>query len=153
MLKSLQYLVGTSALIDLARSGGSIKWGAQIHFEECGLSVISLGQALSMAERMDTANSARNTWFHHINTVYSRFERHDGLLAVNKDTILMWSKIRHLDLKYFDADGAQKSLPPDYSLILATAIERNLTLIEKPQEYHKVLAPLGLRIEEFKNIG
>ena len=56
---------------------------------------------------------------------------------------LKWSDLLPLDLQVYDPNtGSAVDMPDADRMILAIAIDRRLTLIERPQPYHAVMSGL-----------
>ena len=144
-LTEIKYLLGTKTLMDLASAGREAgAWMNKLELQECALSLVSLGQALSFGEALDSTDPRKTPFLEHLQEIEEQFLQHEGLVGLDLDIAKRWSRIRHLPLKFKEKRNWH-ILNPDYGLILATAIEKNWILLEPPRAYHQTLKVMGLK--------
>ncbi len=151
------YLLGTEALIDFARRTDNPVWRwlraiPVSRFQGAfHASVVSFGQWRSTIDNNRSIDAAiRHTW----NTAYAALRREfvspEGrLLGVDAETAEVWARLRELELEYLDPrSGTRGKLAQDDRLIVATALARDLVLVERHQPYHVKLSGLGLQVHD-----
>jgi hypothetical protein len=70
------------------------------------------------------------------------------ILPVSDEAVSRWRLMDSLELRYRRRDGTDYPMGIEEQLVLATAMAAHLTLVDRRQPAHAVLAPPGLLIED-----
>jgi hypothetical protein len=81
-------------------------------------------------------------------TLAQEFRDRKAILPVTDQAVTAWLQVRALDLTYLHKDGRKEQAGFEEQLLLATALSRRMTLVDRRQPAHLLLAPLGLLIED-----
>ena len=149
------YLLSTQSLLDRL-SGRSIyavsEWlDRQVRAAtEVRVSVVSFGLAQAAIDALDDA--ALRARFHHALDQTRRSLPRHARLTVDEDTMPPWATLMAVPAaltRYGDRINrrAEVELGDAELLVVATALARDLTLVEPSQPYHEVLASYGLETE------
>ena len=76
------------------------------------------------------------------------FRDRNAILPVDDATVGAWRWFAGMALFYVSRKGRRYDLGLEERLVLATAIAGRLTLLDRPQPAHGVLAAWGLRVED-----
>jgi hypothetical protein len=143
------YLLGTRAFVDLMRRvKNPVKdWadGLNTTSEQLYVSVISIGQVRAEIEALPAADPRKALWQRHFQSAVQRFQQytHDVDLPIAN----RWASLLPLALERIDAKtGARESVGADSRLVLATAMARDLILVDKTGPCHLVLMSQGLQL-------
>ncbi|MFB9980177.1 type II toxin-antitoxin system VapC family toxin [Mesorhizobium kowhaii] len=135
------YLLSTQTLMDLLCGEPRIKDfinSAQI--DNVGVSVVTLGEIQSeiSATDQDDGREVLDSALRKFHAIARRTQRVEPF---DETAAFMWAKIQGHDL-VFDDEGESISLSDIQRMVVATAIDRNLILIERRQPYHARLPDL-----------
>lgn len=141
------YLLGTRAFVDLMRRmPGPVKdWadGLDTSTEYLYVSVISIGQVRAEIEAKPASDANKALWQAHFQDAIRRFRQHT--VEVDLAIANRWAALLPLDLGRLDAKAGVVSVAADSRLVLATAMARNYTLVDKTDLCHAMLFPQGLQ--------
>jgi hypothetical protein len=137
------FLLGTAALL-AAAAGRRTPALSSIPDDAVHLSVISAARArheiLLLAPSPD-----RSTYEQNLRELVAMVSSEGHVLPVDAAIAECWATLLPMSLPVIEPDGSSAELDDDNRLVVATAIVRNLTLLEAPQPYHAALAGLRLR--------
>ena len=132
------YLLGTQALVDSARNDNTTavhRWAVAENpdDDEVVASVVSFTIFKHEVDSLDTA--ARPPWQRLFNACVARFRACDGILPVRLDAALRAAELLPMTLET-RARGRTVPLGDLGRLVVATALEEHLVLVDRRQPYH-----------------
>lgn len=134
------YLLGTQALVDAARNETTAihRWAdsEQLAEDQVVASVVSF--TLLKREVESLPPDRRAPWQRLFNATVARFRACDSIIPVSLDIALRAAELRSLPLETGGV-GQRESLGDLGVLVVATALEEHLTLIDRCQPYHETL--------------
>ena len=154
-----RFLLGTQTFVDLAKTDESQprKW-LDNAYDTRG--VIDTDTAISSATSVSVHRhfldlQARGEMDARLLTLQTRCARYEqafrergNILPIDDDVVLAWKQNARLDLRYVGPDGKPYTIGLEEQLLIATAIARRLTLLNRRQPAHQDLAFLGLLVED-----
>jgi predicted nucleic acid-binding protein len=142
------YLLGTHALVELVRrvSNPVKTWadGIPATGDQIYISVVSIGQIQSEIDQLLPSDPQKSLWQAHFRAAVATFSP-SYVLGIDKSIAMRWATLLPLTLTTTDKSGQQVALAADSKLVLATAMERNLIVVDPSEQCHQVLAAHGLR--------
>jgi predicted nucleic acid-binding protein len=142
------YLLGTQSLVELARRVPNPvkRWADSIPTtgDQIYISVVSIGQIQSEIDKLRPDDPEKPLWQAHFRAAVAQFSPM-YVLGVDESIAMRWATLLPLTLTTTDKSGQQVDLAADSRLLLATAMERNLIVVDAVEHYHRVLAAHGLR--------
>lgn len=142
------YLLGTHALVTLVRRVPSPvkKWadGIPATGDQIYISVVSVGQIQAEIDRFPSSDPQKSLWQAHFRAAIATFSP-SYVLSIDEVIAMRWATLLPLTLTTTDKSGQQVSLAADSRLVLATAMERNLVVVDAIEQCHQVLAAHGMR--------
>lgn len=141
------YLLGTHALVELVRRLPSPvkKWADGIPTtDQIYISVVSIGQIQAEIDRLPSSDPAKPLWQAHFRAALATFSP-SYVLGVDEAIAMRWATLLPLTLTTTDKSGQQVAVAADSRLVLATAMERNLIVVDSIEHCHVALAAHGLR--------
>lgn len=135
------YLLGTQALVDSARNDDTTavhRWAAAENPDEDDV-VASVASFTLFKHKVDTLDAAaRPPWQRLFNACIAGFLARDCILPVRLDVALRAAELRSMALD--TQSGEQTELLGDLGcLVVATALEEHLILVDRRQPYHAEL--------------
>lgn len=135
------YLLGTTALLDVARNDMThpiLRWAhdEQLDEDQVVASVVSFTVLKHHVESLDSTR--RPSWTRLFNQALARFRACDGILPVDLRIALRASELRGMSLET-DIAGYPEPLSDFGVLVAATALVEHLTLVDRRQPYHDEL--------------
>jgi len=148
-----RYLLSTSAFRDLIKKNDNpvCRWfeeGESDYQRLTYISVISIGEIKSAILNIPPTDNKRFIWDNALDKS-SRFFKQDQnkILEINLEIVDYWADLRLLTLSAVsEVTEKLESIGEDLKLILATAMESNMILVDPYQPYHDHLKQQGLRI-------
>jgi predicted nucleic acid-binding protein len=141
------YLLGTRALVDLVRrvSNPVKQWadGIPTTGDRIYVSVVSIGQIQAEIDQLRAGDPQKPLWQAHFRAAIATFSP-SYVLGIDEAIAMRWATLLPLTLNTTDKSG-QVALAADSRLVLATAMERNLIVVDPTEQCHQVLAAHGLR--------
>jgi hypothetical protein len=140
------YLLGTHALVELVRRVPHPvkKWADGIpNGDQIYISVVSIGQIQAEIDQLPANNPLKPLWQAHFRAAIATFSP-SYVLGIDEAIAMRWATLLPLTLNTTDKSG-QVALAADSRLVLATAMERNLIVVDAIEQCHQVLAAHGLR--------
>lgn len=132
----MAYLLGTQALIDSAKNEHTpIQTWAEIENPDEDEVLVSVISFMVFQAHVDRAKAkVRGSWQTLYNAALTKY-RHDNLVAVDLAVALRAARLRALGLK----DDGGKPLGDSAILVVATALEQHLQLVDRRRNYHSTL--------------
>ena len=149
------YLLSTQSLLDRLSAKNSYPvydWLNTQRTEDTSvsISVVSIGYARARIEMLtDTADRKKYEFI--LNTIVNGFKK-SGILHVDESIATSWATLLGVDdrpERYQSGRGGSRrvKLSDADLLVVATALKRNLTLVEPAQPYHADFSSYGLTVE------
>ena len=149
------YLLSTWALMDLISRKSDLpvfQWidSQQTASTQIYISVVSIGLAQAAIESHDNPILQRQ-FRESLQDVMESWPP-ENIVEFTLDVVAPWSLLvangdRLQTRKRLSDSAATVSLGQSDRMVVATALQRDLVLVEPAQPYHKQLAPIGLRVE------
>jgi hypothetical protein len=121
-----------------------VRWLEGVSRSAAHVSVISFGRALHEIARL-APSGARASYLQNLETLTAMVRDQGHLLVVDDRIGRTWAQLLVMDLKVTQPDGGSADLDDDNRIVVATAIQRNLTLVESPQPYQATLPKLAVQ--------
>ncbi|WP_187830037.1 PIN domain-containing protein [Siccirubricoccus phaeus] len=139
------YLLGTQALLDAASGSHAqlMQWLDGVSRGAIHLSVISFGRALHEVTQLAPSGD-RSCYLQNLETLTAMVRDQGHLLAVDDRIGRTWAHLLSMDLKMTQPSGETVDLDDDNRIVVATALQRNLTLVEPAQPYQATLPKLAV---------
>lgn len=115
-------------------------WVRATPVNQVGVSVISLGVVATEVERTAIA-AGRAELDSNLRTTQAIARRLNRIEGFGEAEAAVWATIMDMDLQ-IDVQGARTGLGDPSRMVVATALARGLTLVERAQPYHGVLTSL-----------
>jgi predicted nucleic acid-binding protein len=134
------YLLSTQTLMDLLCGVEEVKEFADgVPRGAVYLSAVSLG-VVEQAIRETPAKEGRDDLDRYFRRVLSLARTHSNVETFGEATASIWARLGDRDLQVFD-DGV-RPMSDTERMVVATALERNLVLVEAGQAYHSQVPDL-----------
>ena len=108
------------------------------------VSVVSLGQIQAEIDQLPASDPQKPLWQAHFRAAIATFSP-SYVLDIDEAITMRWATLLPLPLSTTDKSGQQVALAADSKLVLATAMERNLIVVDAIEQCHQILAARGLR--------
>lgn len=135
------YLFSTQTLMDLICGEPHVMgWAETVVAHGVSISVVSIGRV--QAEILATGQGdGRDELDSAFRVVLANAKRTHRIEPFDESTALVWAKLLDRELTYEAGDGTME-LDDLSRMVVATAIDRKLILVERPQPYHLLLPDL-----------
>ena len=143
-----RFILATQTFVDMARSNtSSVRvWLTKARVERgvsdidltiSVMSLVTLERDFQDLERRQLLGAQKLALRQRCNTLTQEFRYREGILPFTDEEMTTWAQVQRLD----------PTLDED-SYVYATAINRRLSLLTRPEPFHTQLQPLGLITED-----
>lgn len=149
------YLLSTQSLLDRLSAKSSypiFEWLNEQGTENTSIaiSVVSIGYARARVESLSKA-ADRQKYGYILDTIVSGFEK-NLILPIDEKTVATWATILDNDepperYQSGRSGSTRIELSDADLLVVATALTKNLTLVEPAQPYHAAFSTYGISLE------
>jgi len=112
--------------------------------QQVHISVVSIGRAEQHIQALPPGDPSRSIYDSRLRSIVGTARSANTLLPFDWQTAMKWALLLPMQLDVLDANGNLVPLGDDSRQVVATAWQRALQLVERPQPYHPQLAPHGL---------
>jgi len=143
----MSYLLSTQFLLDVLGSRRpATDWIDKVPTRSVEISVVSIGQAMQQIEAR-ARPSDREAMLRDLRRIEASFDipGHQGVIPFEAEAARVWSRLIAAELPCTNGAGASFSLSLASKMVVATALARSATLVERPQPYHDLVD--GLIVE------
>ena len=141
------FLLPVDTLLGAIQEGDPIKaWVDAQPPTQLWLSVVAIGMA-QIAIETQLTGSERELWLRKLNDWLARLKLFAGEpLIIDSAIVDRWVKLQQDTLEVEGGSGRLEPLDVDARLVIATAAQHGLTLVEPKKAYHAQLQRLGIQV-------
>jgi predicted nucleic acid-binding protein len=139
------YVLSTQCLLDLLVGEKYIlDWIAKVRLQQVEISAVSIGQALDTITRDITDPAQRKNFERELGNIVTAAQIHQRVIPFTDETARIWADLLGRKLPCTTPGGGTDDLSAASRMVVATALQRGASLVDKPQPYHATIPDLNV---------